>query len=185
MHPTHADLIPDLLLQFLSKGDPRLERWNVGIVEARHGPRCPEPLGAAGVVRAVRRAKIADSTSVADIKALMSKRDVLFDCGDGLVDRVGWDELKATRMETVGEVPLLLLYPIDRTSRPQRRSRVRAPLEAAFDVLGYGIVFPGSVREGGDSVSVELSPLSADEIGAIESEEAAQAEAAGVERKIG
>ena len=184
-HPTHEDLTPRMLFPFLAKDDPRLEKWNVGIVETERGRLSPDRLGTAGVVRTVRRARLTDSTAVADIKALMSRRDLLFDCSQEPTDHAGWNELKAARTEVVGEVPLLLLYPIDRTSPPRRKSPVRAPLDAVFDVLGYGIVFPGSVREGGDFVSVELSPLSADEIDAIESEEAAQAEAAGVEREGG
>ena len=183
IHPTHADLSPKLLRLFLANGDPRLDRWNVGIVEAARGLPCPEPLGTAGTVKAVTRARLADSPSVADIKALMSKRDLLFDCDCDSPNDAGWDELKAARIEAIGHVPLLLLYPINSISRPQRTSPVRVPLDAAFDVLGYGIVFPGSATEGGNFVSVELRPLSADEIDEIEAEEAAQAEAARVERE--
>lgn len=180
VHPTHADLDPDMLLPFLRNGDPRLQKWNVGVVEARRGPKCPDPLGPAGVVRAVSRARLAGSTSIADIKALMSKRDLLFDCTERPADSGGWADLKAVRAEAVGETPLLLLYPIDRTSAPLREGGIRVPLDAVFDVLGYGVVFPGSVDEGGDFVSVELKLYSADEIGAIASEEEAQAAAAGV-----
>ena len=184
VHPVHADLSTGLLLPFLEQDDGRLDSWNVGIVQAARGRRCSEPLGTAGTVRAVTRAKLADSPSVADIKALMSKRDLLFDCiGDAPRDG-GWGELKAARIEAVGHVPLLLLYPIDRVSEPRRQTGVRIPLDAAFDVLGLGIVFPGSTTEGADFVSVELRPLSADEIDEIEAEEAEQAEAAGVERGI-
>ena len=68
---------------------------------------------------------------------------------------LGWEELKAARLDAIGQVPLLLLYAIDRESRPQRESNVRVPLDAVDDVLGYGIVFPGSVTEGGSFVSVE------------------------------
>ena len=184
VHSIHADLLPGMLLPFLAKEDPRLDKWSVGIVEAAHGRPCPEPLGTAGTVKAVTRARLADSPSVADIKALMSKRDLLFDCGGDASNDAGWDELKAARIEAAGHVPLLLLYPIDRISRPQRKSPVRVPLDAAFDVLGLGIVFPGSATEGANFVSVDLRPLSADEIDEIEAEEAAQAEAAGVERQI-
>ena len=186
VHGHHSDLAPELLLPFLASGDPRLAKWSVGVVEARGGRECPHPLGGAGMVRAVKRARLADSTSVADIKALMSKRDLLFDLDrEQSAEPGGWDDLKATRAQAVGEVPLLLLYPIDRTSTPQRTGGVRASLDAAFDVLGYGIIFPGSVREGGDYVSVELSPFSADELDAIDAEEAAQAEAAGVDGSRG
>ena len=184
VHPIHADLSPEMLVPFLGQDDRRLDSWNVGIVEAARSRPCPEPLGSAGIVRAVTRARLADSPSVADIKALMSKRDLLFDCDGDLPTDAGWDELKAARIEAVGHVPLLLLYPMDRVSRPRRRSRVRVPLDAAFDVLGIGIVFPGSRTEGANFVSVELRPLSADEIDGIEADEAEQADAAGVERGI-
>ena len=184
VHPTHADLLPEMLLPFLEQDDRRLDRWNVGIVEVARGRLLPDPLGTAGRVRAVTRARLADSASVADIKALMSKRDLLFDCGEPEPNDRGWAELKAARAAVVGDVPLLLLYPIDCASRPRRNSPVRVALDAASDVLGYGIVFPGSVTEGANYVSVELSPLSTEQIDAIEEEEAAQAEAAGIERPI-
>lgn len=184
IHPIHTDLSPKMLLPFLGHDDSRLDSWSVGVVEAARGHLCAEPLGIAGKVRAVTRARLADSPSVADIKALMSKRDLLFDHGADTPSGAGWDELKAARIRAVGHVPLLLLYPIDRTSKPKRKSNVRVPLDAAFDVLGLGIVFPGSVTEGANFVSVELRPLSADRIEEIEAEEAAQAEAAGVEQGI-
>lgn len=180
IHATHADLASDMLFPFLALKDSRLNNWNVGIVEARHGTECPEPLGAASTVRMVNRARLADSDSFADIKALMSKRDLLFDCREDESNGDGWDELKAARIRAIGEVPLLLLYPIDRASKPKHEGNVRTTLDAEFDVLGYGIVFPGSVTEGGNFVAVQLELLSAEEVEDIAYEEAAQAEAAGV-----
>ena len=179
VHETHADLASEMLLPFLEQDDRRLDNWNLGIVETEHGPRSAEPLGAA-TVNTVNRARLEDSNSFADIKALMSKQDTLFDCDRQMPNTARWDEFKAERIGEVGQVPLLLLYPIDRTSKPQRDNKVRAALDAAFDVLGCGIVFPGSVTEGGNFVSLELRPPSADEIDEIAEEEAAQAEAAGV-----
>ena len=180
VHATHADLASRMLLAFLAQRDSRLNSWNVGIVETGRGPVSAEPLGAAGRVRMVNRARLTGSDSYADIKALMSKRDVLFDCMEDAPTGTGWDALKAARTQAIGEVPLLLLYPIDRASRPKRESKVRGTLDAAFDIIGYGIVFPGSVAEGGNFVSVQLKLFSAEDIGNIADEEAAQAEAAGV-----
>ncbi|HLV02392.1 MAG TPA: Z1 domain-containing protein [Acidobacteriota bacterium] len=178
---THADLDRRMILPFIANGDSRLDNWNVGIVEARNGPISSDPLGSAGTIRLVKRARISGDGD-ADIKALMSKQDVLFDCPETVSKDGDWEDLKAARLEIVGQVPLLLLYGIERTSEPQRESKNRrVALDAAYDVLGYGIVFPGSVTEGGNYVSVNLSPLSADEIEEIAAEEAAQAEAAGVE----
>lgn len=181
VHETHADLSREMLLPFLAQDDARLDSWNVGIVEAGQGPESREPLGGAEILRMVNRARLSYTNSFADIKALMSKRDVLFDCYDATPESHGWEHYKCAREECVGEIPLLLLYPIDRNSSVQRQSHERIELHAEFDVLGYGIIFPGSTSEGGDFVSVELRTLSADEIEVIAAEEAAQAEAAGVE----
>lgn len=177
----HEDLRPQLLGSFLDKDDPRLSEWDVGVVESGRGAVSAEPLGTPGIVRMVNRARLTDVNGVsADIKALMSRRDLAFDCHDVAVGTDGWDDLKDRRLEVLGQIPLLLLYPIDRASTPQRPSKERVPLGASFDVLGFGIVFPGSVTEGGSFVSVELKPLSAEDIDRIAAEEAAQAEAAGV-----
>ncbi len=178
-HASHADLTRDFLLNFLRSNDGRLDHWNVGVVEPRRGTTSRRRLGTVGKVRLVTRARLDDTGTVADIKALMSRSDILFDSpesdrGDGT-----WAELKSARQEMVGEMPLLLLYAINRDSPP--RSHVRVSLDAADDVLGYGVVFPGSVTEGAEFVSVELQPLSADELDEREAEEAAQARAAGVD----
>lgn len=180
VEPSQADLLPGMLVPFIDGPDPRLSSWNVGIVESGRGRDSDAPLGTIGTVRTVNRARLNDTNGTADIKALMSRRDVVFDCGDTVGGNGSWEELKAARLDAVGQVPLLLLYPIARGSRPERESKARVPLDAVHDVLGIGIVFPGSVTEGGNFVSVELQPLSAEEVAAIEEEEAAQTEAAGV-----
>ena len=180
VHATHADLASEMLLPFLAQNDPRLNTWNVGIVAAGHGPTSAEALGAAGTVQMVNRARLTGSNSYADIKALMSRRDLLFDCKENDPKGTGWDDLKAARVGAIGEVPLLLLYPIDRASKPKYANKVRATLDAAFDVIGYGIVFPGSVTEGSNFVSVQLNLFSAEEIDDIAQAEAEQAKAAGV-----
>jgi hypothetical protein len=177
---SQADLLPAMLVPFIDGPDPRLSKWNVGIVESGRGRDSDAPLGTIGSVRTVNRARLKDTNGIADIKALMSRRDVVFDCGNGVGGNGSWEELKAARLDAVGQVPLLLLYPIARDSRPERESKARVPLDAVHDVLGIGIVFPGSVTEGGNFVSVDLQPLSAEEVAAIEEEEAAQTEAAGV-----
>lgn len=177
---SQADLLPAMLVPFIDGPDPRLSSWNIGVVESGRGRNSDAPLGTIGSVRTVNRARLKDTNGIADIKALMSRRDVVFDCGDTVGGNGSWEDLKAARLDAVGQVPLLLLYPIARDSRPERESKARVPLDAVHDVLGIGIVFPGSVTEGGNFVSVELQPLSAEELAAIEEDEAAQTEAAGV-----
>ena len=78
----------------------------------------------------------------ADIKALMSKADILIDLEvDKPVKGAGWADLKGRRAEANGgvSVPLLLLYAINARSEPVGR---RKPLDAVTDVLAIGIVYP-------------------------------------------
>ena len=178
-HPTHADLVPEILGRFLETDDKRLNYWNVGIVEPARGRQSGAPLGTAGHVALNIRSRLDEGSDVADIKALMSRIDITFDRATKGDPQDSWDSQKERRREEVGEIPLLLLYAVDKDSTP-RSEGLRTGLGAVMDVLGYGIVFPGNKTEGGHYVSVELSTLSADEIEAIEAEELQQTEAAGV-----
>lgn len=180
-HGAHSELDSDVLMPFLKQADERLKAWNVGIVEPNNGVQSENELGPIGRVRMVNRARLKDSGTSADIKALMSKGDIRLDCPAGMDASGGWEDLKDRRLASIGQVPLLLLYGIDRNSEPKRPSKVREPLDAVQDVLGFGIVFPGSITEGANFVSVPLQTISADEIEEIDAEEQAQAEAAGVE----
>jgi hypothetical protein len=180
VEPSHADLAPELLCSFIEQADVRLDHWNVGIVESGRGSLSAMDLGSVGKVRTVTRAKLAGEEGVADIKALMSKTDIGFDCASSIDSSLGWKDAKDARTALEGNIPLLLLYPIERRSEPRRPSEERVSLDAVMDVLGFGVVFPGSVTEGGNFVSVDLQPLSADEVDEIAAEEQAQAEVAGV-----
>ncbi|MDC7710060.1 Z1 domain-containing protein [Vogesella indigofera] len=177
---SHADLAPDLFCSFLEQADARLDSWNVGIVESGQGKPSLLDLGAIDRVKTVTRARLADIEGNADIKALMSTTDIGFDSPARIDSSLGWQDAKARRAELVGDVPLLLLYPIEHRSEPQQASKTRTALDAQMDVLGFGVVFPGSVTEGGNFVSVELRPLSADELDEIAADEMEQAEAADV-----
>jgi len=178
-HITHADLSREMLIPFVLSDKVRLNEWNVAIVQSKNGGRSFESLGSAGNVTMVKRSRL-DGSGDADIKALMSKNDVAYDCDHEISLDGGWEELKAARREKLGDVPLLLLYVLDPVSNPAQPGTIRKPLNAAMDVLAYGIVFPGSVAESGSFVSVELRSLSAEDIEEIASEEAAQLQAAGV-----
>ncbi|MDE0102152.1 MAG: Z1 domain-containing protein [Bryobacterales bacterium] len=179
-HAGQEDLSPDTLTRFLDEGGSRLDRWHVGIVEAARGNPSARTLGAAGEVRLVTRSRLRGTGEIANIKALMSKRDICLDCPRDVDRSLPWGELKEARRRAVGDVPLLLLYAIDKSSQRQRGGTGRVALDAIEDVLGYGVVFPGSVAESGSHVSVELDPPSADELAEMDAEHEAQAEAAHV-----
>ncbi|MEB2315942.1 MAG: Z1 domain-containing protein [Xanthomonadaceae bacterium] len=155
----HMDLSKDMLLEYLEKGDDRLSAWNIGVIVTNRGSPSRRALGSLGEVPTNRRSRLAGSDKQADIKALMSKRDILIDATSEEVGRGdSWADLKCRRPG----VPLLLLYPIEAKSSPSQRRRqlsgapARAPLDAVGDLIGIGIVFPGSPDRSGGYFAVEL-----------------------------
>jgi hypothetical protein len=181
IHYTHQDLEKGLLLQFLEQDHPALQLWNVGVITA-DGEASEMDLGALGKVRMVQRSRLRRVEDLADIKALMSRADIAFDVPGGAGDG-DWEDRKKARRDAVGERPLLLLYPIDRASearKPLDGLGPRVDLAAAADILAVGLVVPLSKDHGGDFVSVELAPPSAEELEAMEQEDMDAVEAAGL-----
>jgi hypothetical protein len=179
---SHQDLKNDLLLQFIALEDPTLKLWNVGIIESSTGSPSTQPLGSEGIVKMVERSRLDDQGVIADIKALMSKSDAAFDCPPKTITKDDdWEAIKAKRRTEVGDRPLLLLYPIDRNSAARPGSKSRVNLDAVHDILGFGIVMPGSREAGGNYVSVLLTPPTPEELEQMEAEEMDALEAAGVQ----
>lgn len=181
---SHRELKNDMLLSFIERGESRLNEWNIGVVQVEDNPVSEHRLGPIEEVRLFSRTRLPTPEDVADIKALMSKRDVLFDCPDLEIDNLAqatWLDLKQLREQALGEKPLLLLYPIDRNSVPEKRFMTsRKPLDALHDVMAFGMLIPGSTDFSGTYVSVDLTPISGDELDRIEAEELESAERAGV-----
>lgn len=137
----------DALIRYIEQfSRNELAVWNVGVMSTRGGKPSEVPLGPLGNPGTVRRSSIRESPeNCANIKALMSKSDIFVDVesppsGAG---KMKWRELKEHRRLQQGHShrPLLLLYPINRTS-PAGRSNDRKDLEAVHDVLGMALVFP-------------------------------------------
>ncbi len=150
VHPSHRELSSEWLERYIRENSSILGEWTVGVV----GPSNPDAPAAGrrlGEIRPrlVRRARLRGTEDdVADIKALMSRSDILFDVPEEKRPAepgwAGWEwaRLKKWRENAVGQRPLLLLYPIDRRSEPRSSGGARVALDAAEDVLGIGIVFP-------------------------------------------
>jgi hypothetical protein len=175
----HMSLKKPLLLGYIDKMSEQLGRWNVAVIESRAGNESGRSLGTMGRVRTVKRARLAaNATHYADIKALMSKADVLMDAesrpaGAG---KLKWSRLKEYRPD----VPVLLIYPIDADSPPAPGSKTREPLNAVGDLIGFGIVFPGEPDRSGDYFSVDLDApdqglIEEDELGEVEQDADASA----------
>ncbi len=121
-----------------------LVRWNVALIMPASGRQSDSPLGPVDAPRLVNRSAMNNAPEdCTDIKALMSRGDILVDVGSRPPDvKDNWRSLKSYRAQVQGGtgVPLLLLYPIDRDSQPNTEGR--RPLEAVAHVLGIGLVFP-------------------------------------------
>ncbi|VVO42192.1 Z1 domain-containing protein [Pseudomonas fluorescens] len=181
LHDSRHDLGTRALLAYIENSVPALMKWNVGVFETVNGQSSKLPLGALGHVKMANRSVLDTSGEIANIKALMSRRDVIFDCPtDQKPTADDWSTLKAFRESLVGEIPLIIIYPINRNSKPTDPNTHRSALNAQGDLIGIGIIFPGDEQAGGGYVSVSLDAISADELEAIEQEELAQSEAAGV-----
>lgn len=160
--------------------DESLLRWNVAVMGAppQHAPdRIVFGDGVeVGVISRSRLAEDADVVEIADIKTLMSKEHRVADLDMGAAEAraKGEVELANLRQQTYPDVGLLLLYPIDKDSRPEPgKEGVRAGLNAVEHVVGLGLVFPGQGDETPvEYVSADLSGV--DEDGEIETEDPAE-----------
>jgi hypothetical protein len=166
VHDTHEHIKPIHLLRYIDRyKDKDLKNWSIGVICPQKGTPSQNPLGPLGYVSTVQRTRLnIGSSESADIKALMSRNDVLLDVVDANVASDDWEGVKAARSRAYAGAapPLLLLYPILASSEP-KKSEKRLPLDAAMDVLGIGVVFPGQPKEARKYVRVRLEPVAADE----------------------
>lgn len=170
----HLDLRKQVLLDYLDRAADMLRSWHVGIISPSNGPESKMPLGFLGTVATSRRARLREPDHYADIKALMSKKDILIDAPDSDSSTGGsWSRFKMQRPA----VPLMLLYPVNAKSVPRARKNeardhtARVPLDAVGDLVGLGIVFPGERDRSGGYFSVELdipTPEQLDEDGELD-----------------
>lgn len=136
--------LSDYIAAEAAGADGAFREWNIALVEPPGGRTSSRPLGAFGPVRMVTRSRLnmPRPDGAADIKALMSRRDLFADVDEAAASD-DWDSLKRQRQAVVGDLtPLLLLYAIDPDSAPVAGSRYRAPLDAVAEVLGIGLVLP-------------------------------------------
>ena len=129
-------------------------------------------LGLEAPIPCVNRARLAHpDRGYADIKALMSRGDRVFDFG---LPPAQVTAMSATALERGRDRPpsgvgdgtgLLALYPISKDSEP-RRGHARTALNAVEHILGAGLVFPTSSSEGSvDYYTADLSGVEREEPG--------------------
>ncbi len=163
MHPEQADLDPATVIRWidrqLSSAESTLQSWNVVLVQGSAevaeslGPLPVRPVIRARVGRAlagdVVEAERLRTAETADIKTLMSRRDIGLDL-DLPADQLGklTEKELVSRRETHPEAStrgLLVLYVIDAKSSPASvRKDTRVAMDALEPLVGFGIAFPGT-----------------------------------------
>ncbi|WP_368795729.1 Z1 domain-containing protein [Kocuria sp. CPCC 205258] len=165
-HPDATEGRAKLLKEYIDKRVVHanaLRRWN--LVLLGNAPTADEmnfSFSETAVVGLVNRAKLKVSDQdpyFADIKTLMSRHDAVADlptATPGMSEK----EIVAHRRKNASDIGLIVLYPIDKDSRPAPgREDRRLPLGAPEHVIGVGMVFP---RPSGADDAVEYEYVSAD-----------------------
>lgn len=171
VHEDSADLMPRQLIRYIdgqrNSAQPALDKWTVAVVQSSGASL---QLGGRAFGSVIRSRLDTGVDSIADIKTLMSKRD-------RVLDLTTWESYDAAKPENelvqqrerdteYRSRGLLVLYPIDARSEPvapARGSVARIPMAAVAPVIGYGIVFPGSV---GGGTTVDVTHMAVDLTGA-------------------
>lgn len=135
-------------------------RWNVavaGLSEDRNGTW---KLPTGEIVNKVSRTKIpSDDSSVIDIRVLTNPEDLQIDyetLENKTLDKKRSSLRFADRDKVYGDVPLLLLYRVDKDSKSTTDSAERSDLNAPADLIGVFIHIPGKKEPLLTKVSVDL-----------------------------
>ena len=163
MHPNALKLRTDLITGYIRQQVSRdaLQSWNVVLIENPNRTDVQDlDLGIGRNVRTMERSRLERHSAYANIKSLVSTIDRIADTGVARaelppdVNPEDDTSLAKYRQDTMGDVGLLAIYPIDKHSKmrplppgkpPPRDPRV--DLKAVDHVIGLGIYFPAALGD--------------------------------------
>jgi len=149
IHENHEHMRADLVQGYITEQNQvgKLLYWNLVVMSQRIDMLGTINLGF-GDIPLINRSKLRRPADYADMKAIMSKSDIVADLDSTHIDIVNMDagELLAERDKEengVADKGLILIYPISKDSNPDQHSRqYREPLNAVEHVIGLAMVFP-------------------------------------------
>ncbi len=142
----------NLILDYLEKINSKnfLQNWNVAIIQNKTGREYQ--ICSKLKVHLVNRTRLdpkSKNDSIANIKVLAQPQNMLVDTDIPDSEK---DEFRPLKMflqrhkyfeeKGISEPGLLLIYPIDKDSKPKANQTGRVPLDAVEDVIGIMLVFP-------------------------------------------
>lgn len=149
------------LANWISENTDNMENWNVAVIGNQSSKETWE-VGEWKLGKVNRsQAKYSVGTENISIGALRSPIDLLADVKN-LSDKER-EESQIERLRNyrtkhgLSNVPLLLIYCIDKNSKPQKNSRSRVQLNAPTDIIGLNILIPGkSKNKNGEYIAINL-----------------------------
>lgn len=151
-HPSSLTLRRDLLSGYIrdQNSNNELLEWRVCVLGQERTDLGSIDLGLSSKVSLINRSRFQRlmlANDTADIKALMSKMDIISDYRVSKAERetlasMSHDLLVKNRTDRFPGIGLLVLYPISKNSAPARESKTREALNAADHVLGVSWIFP-------------------------------------------
>ncbi|MGV0656685.1 Z1 domain-containing protein [Mycolicibacterium thermoresistibile] len=165
-----SELTSELLINYI---DSQLEAgslhtWNLAVM-GRQEPSERLDLGLSEMSPLITRSKLARNSteSLAVIGTLMSKPDRVADLKPASEIKPSTSDRDLQQIRDENSRGLLLLYPIDKDSKPKVEAKHRIPLEAAGHLIGVAFSFPTAdpSTEPVDTIQVDpaLLPQAADE----------------------
>jgi hypothetical protein len=163
-HEDSPDLDGDLIVKYIRKqrAHNSLQLWNIAVMAAPDDRNGTVRLGGVDFNR-IERSKLRDTgPERADIKTLMSKDHRVADLSMSVAEARAMNETKLMEARNLDaeakDRGLLLLYPIDPRSVPEKANeKTRSPLAAVDEVIGLALVFPGNAEAKGNVASTYIS----------------------------
>ena len=178
----HEHMRTDLVQGYITEQNQagKLLYWNLVVMSQKMDILGTIDLGF-GNIPLINRSKLRRPVDFADVKAIMSKADIVADLDSTNIDIINMEagDLLAERNKNehgVTDKGLILIYPISKDSEPSPHNRqAREPLNAIEHVIGLALVFPTADELTPQGyVTVDLSGISREEFEQLPEEDEAE-----------
>ena len=175
-HERNRELSAELVAKYIAAQNKQgtLLKWNVVLLGHPKKPNGAFKTDVGEVGLLVRSRMPSSDPNSANIKALMSRKDIVADLApDVSHEAMDEESLFALRQKEFPTHGLLVLYPIARDSKPLPTAKQRQPLDAVDDVIGLAMVCPSPDRDTPQGyMTVDMSNVPREELDFDEDAEA-------------
>lgn len=167
-HDRSREMTSELISKYIEAQNQvgSLLMWNVVVVGVSKKTNGMFSTGIGDVGFQVRSRMPSSDENSANIKALMSREDIVADFPtNSAYSKMEVDELFELRHKRFPDHGLLVLYPIARDSKPRSAKSQRKPLEAVEDIVGLALVCPTTTQQTPQNyMTVDMSGVPREEL---------------------